>query len=109
VLGGDVVLFPQVLPELLHAIELCLAQIAEGRLGVWRVELIRHAACGFASDKTVTETIKMQLAEGQRIQYNFVKPHMALDGKTPAQANDIAVKGWKELLEKAVGKRHFNS
>lgn len=95
-------LFPQVLPELLHAIELCLAQVAERRLGVWRVELVRHAACGFASDKTVTETIKMQLAEGQRMRYNFVKPHMALDGETPAAAAGIKVKGWKELLEKAL-------
>ena len=64
-LGGDVVLFPQVLPELLHAIELCLAQVAERRLGVWRVELVRHAACGFASDKTVTETIKRNWQKGR--------------------------------------------
>jgi hypothetical protein len=42
------------------------------------------------------------LAEGNRIQYNHVKPHMALDGKTPAQAAGIEVKGWKELLTKAI-------
>lgn len=35
------------------------------------------------------------IAEGQRIQYNFVKPHMALDGKTPANAAGL------ELLAKA--------
>jgi hypothetical protein len=27
---------------------------------------------------------KSQIAVGQRIHYNFVKPHMALNGKTPA-------------------------
>jgi transposase-like protein len=48
------------------------------------------------------KTPKSVLAEGNRLQYNFVKPHMALDGKTPAQAAGIEVKGWKELLAKAV-------
>lgn len=48
------------------------------------------------------KTIKTQLAEGQRIQYNFVKPHMALDGQTPAEIAGLNVKGWKELLEKSV-------
>nr|AFK24820.1 hypothetical protein Josef01_02j05_31 [uncultured archaeon] len=33
-------------------------------------------------------------------QHNFVKPHMALEGKTPAEAVDIDVKGSKELIEK---------
>jgi transposase-like protein len=42
-----------------------------------------------------------QIAEGQRIGYNFVKPHMALEGKTPAQSAGLDVKGWKQLLEKA--------
>ena len=46
--------------------------------------------------------MKTQLAEGQRIQYNFVKPHMALEGQTPAQAAGLSPKGWKELLMKAV-------
>jgi hypothetical protein len=39
-----------------------------------------------------------------KIQYNFVKPHMALEGKTPAQVAGIDVKGWKELLALAVDK-----
>jgi transposase-like protein len=47
------------------------------------------------------KTVKTELAEGQRIQYNFVKPHMALGGKTPANAVGLKVKGWKELLELA--------
>jgi hypothetical protein len=46
--------------------------------------------------------MKTQLAEGQRIQYNFVKPHMALEGQTPAQAAGLAQKGWMELLTEAL-------
>ncbi len=42
------------------------------------------------------------LAEGNRIQYNFVKPHMALEGKTPAQQAGLQPKGWNELLKLAV-------
>jgi transposase-like protein len=44
------------------------------------------------------KTPKSVLAEGNRLQYNFVKPHMALEGKTPAQVAGLDVKGWKELL-----------
>jgi len=60
---------------------------------------------------TLRERIKVQrgwksmetpLAEGQRIAYNFVKPHMALDGQTPAQAAGLSPKGWKELLTEAI-------
>jgi hypothetical protein len=42
------------------------------------------------------------LAEGQRIQYNFVKPHQALEGQTPAQRAGIEIKGknkWMEMLK----------
>ncbi len=52
------------------------------------------------------KTAKTPLAEGNRIQYNFVKPHMALDGKTPAQGAGIAVNEsnrWLELLKKSIG------
>ena len=45
------------------------------------------------------------LAEGNRIQYNFVKPHMALDGSTPAQKAGLSFtekKKWLELLKKSV-------
>jgi len=63
---------------------------------------------------TVRERVKVQrgwkskrtpLAEGQRIQYNFVKPHMALEGKTPANAVGLQVKGWDELLYLACTKK----
>jgi len=49
------------------------------------------------------KTVRTPLAEGMRIQYNFVKPHMALKGKTPAQEAKIKnVKNgnkWMDLLE----------
>jgi hypothetical protein len=48
------------------------------------------------------KTMKTPLAEGQRIQYNFVKPHMALEGQTPAQAAGLTPKGWKQLLTEAI-------
>jgi hypothetical protein len=60
---------------------------------------------------TLRERVKVQrgwksyetpLADGQRIAYNFVKPHIGLDGQTPAQVAGLDVKGWKELLERAV-------
>lgn len=32
---------------------------------------------------------KSAIAEGQRIYYNFIKPHQALNGKTPAEKNHL--------------------
>jgi len=60
---------------------------------------------------TLRERVKVQrgwkthetpLAEGNRIHYNFVKPHEALNGQTPAQRAGIQVKGWNELLVNAL-------
>jgi len=48
------------------------------------------------------KTMKTPLAEGQRIHYNFVKPHLALEGQTPSQAAGLTPKGWKELLTESV-------
>ena len=43
---------------------------------------------------------KSAIAEGQRIFYNFVKPHQALDGKTPAETAGIKGKNkWKSLMK----------
>jgi putative transposase len=42
---------------------------------------------------------KSQIAEGQRIHYNFVKPHMTLKGDTPAQSAGLDIKGWMDLLQ----------
>ena len=53
------------------------------------------------------KSMTSQIAEGQRIQYNFVKPHMALDGQTPAEAAGIGLNQrnkWMELLRESIEK-----
>ncbi len=64
---------------------------------------------------TVRERVKVQrgwksletpIAEGQRIHYNFVKPHMALERMTPAQRAGIPIENkWRGLLESAMLKK----
>ncbi len=56
---------------------------------------------------TLRERVKVQrgwksnksaIAEGQRMYYNFVKPHKDLDGKTPAEKTGIEGKDkWKNI------------
>ena len=42
------------------------------------------------------------IIDGFRIYYNFIRPHIALDGKTPAQAaRTEALCTWKGLIEEA--------
>jgi len=51
------------------------------------------------------KTFKTPIAEGQRIQYNFVKPHMALEGQTPAEVAGVGANGknkWMGLLVEAL-------
>jgi transposase-like protein len=51
------------------------------------------------------KTMQTPLAEGQRIHYDFVKPHQALAGQTPAQAAGVGVEGrnkWLSLLRKTL-------
>ena len=51
------------------------------------------------------KTIETPLAEGQRIHYNFVKPHLALAGMTPAQRAGITINSknkWLSLLQKSM-------
>lgn len=50
------------------------------------------------------KSMKSVISEGQRIQYNFVKPHQALGGLTPAKAAGIEPRGWSELLRSATDK-----
>ncbi|MEM3637604.1 MAG: integrase core domain-containing protein [Conexivisphaerales archaeon] len=46
------------------------------------------------------------LADGMRISYNFVRPHIGLNGKTPAQISglDLQLEGirWGALISQAV-------
>ena len=51
------------------------------------------------------KTVKTPLAEGMRIQYNFVKPHQGLDGKTPAQVAGVGIEAknkWLAMLTEAI-------
>jgi hypothetical protein len=43
--------------------------------------------------------------DGSQIYHNYVRPHMALDGKTPAEKCGIEVKGkdkWQTLIQNAI-------
>jgi transposase-like protein len=54
------------------------------------------------------KSMKTPIAEGQRSHYNFVKPHQALEGQTPAQRAGLVVEGenkWLELLMKALSQK----
>jgi len=46
------------------------------------------------------------MADGTRIEYNFIRPHMALDGKTPAEASNLNLNleenRWKSLIERSM-------
>jgi hypothetical protein len=44
------------------------------------------------------KTHKSAIAEGQRIYYNFIKPHQALEGKTPAETSNINIKDGNKLI-----------
>ena len=49
------------------------------------------------------KSMESQISEGQRIHYNFVKPHMALEGMTPAQRANIPIENkWSKLLRLAL-------
>ena len=64
---------------------------------------------------TLRERVKVQrggksnksaIAEGRRIYYNFVKPHQALGGKTPAETAGIKGKDkWKNLIKNTKHKK----
>ena len=45
------------------------------------------------------------IIEGQRIYYNHIRPHMALEGKTPAEVAgiDLQLEGnkWETIIKKA--------
>jgi hypothetical protein len=53
------------------------------------------------------------MMDGLRIYYNFMRPHMALDGKTPAQKARIAdgstPENWLSLIKKASQHQRFDT
>jgi hypothetical protein len=51
------------------------------------------------------KSMESAISEGQRIHYNFVKPHMALKKQTPAQRAWIPIENnWLELLKLSLKK-----
>ena len=45
------------------------------------------------------------IVDGHRLYYNFIKPHMALDGKTPSEEAGIEIEGdnkWLTLMHNAI-------
>jgi putative transposase len=55
------------------------------------------------------EATAQTMMDGLQVYYNFLRPHMALDGKTPAQqakiANNSTPENWKSLIKKAAKAR----
>lgn len=50
------------------------------------------------------KTSETPIIEGYRIFHNYVRPHMGLDGKTPAEVAGIEVRGdnkWLTLIQNA--------
>ena len=45
------------------------------------------------------------IVDGNRIYYNFIKPHEGLDGKTPSEKAGITIEGnnkWLTLMKKSI-------
>jgi transposase-like protein len=59
---------------------------------------------GFDTDPTANETM-----QGYRLYYNFIRPHMALDGQTPAQAANLELglgrNRWKSMITQSTENR----
>lgn len=48
--------------------------------------------------------VESPLLSGYQIYHNYVRPHMGLDGKTPAEVCGIEIQGdnkWKTLIQNA--------
>jgi transposase InsO family protein len=58
------------------------------------------------------EATAQTMMDGLRIYYNFIRPHMALGGKTPAQkariANSSRPENWLSLIKKASKSNNTN-
>jgi hypothetical protein len=52
----------------------------------------------------VTLTLESATLDGQRVYYSHIRPHQALNGKTPAEACGIGLGGenkWLTLIQRA--------
>ena len=58
------------------------------------------------------ENADTPILKGMEIYHNFIRPHMALKGKTPAEAAGIEVQGknkWITLIQNSAKTKHANS
>jgi hypothetical protein len=47
------------------------------------------------------KSMETPFIEGNRIYYNFIRPHMGLKGSTPAEAAGIGINGgWEGLIKR---------
>ena len=53
-----------------------------------------------------SEPTAQTMMDGMRIYYNFIRPHMALDGKTPAEKAKVSPKlnqnKWLSLIKRSI-------
>lgn len=50
------------------------------------------------------------IVEGHRLYYNFIKPHQALDGKTPSEKAGIVIDGenkWLTLMKTSLSYQRY--
>jgi hypothetical protein len=67
-----------------------------------RIERLNRAVRERVKVQRGWKRMKTPIAEGQRIHYNFVKPHRALAGQTPAEMAGVGIQGknkWLALLK----------
>jgi DNA gyrase/topoisomerase IV subunit A len=86
----------KILLDIEHELEALAADIDDPR--------VKKLADGMSNLCIVLQNL-YDHAEGQRIHYNFVKPHTGLEGKTPAENAGLDVKGWKKLIEQAISSK----
>jgi hypothetical protein len=61
----------------------------------------------FRDREKVTRGLKKDsspLIDGYQLYHNYIRPHMALDGKTPSEACGISIQGnnkWRTLIQNA--------
>jgi len=59
------------------------------------------------------EPTAQTIIDGFRIYYNFIRPHMALNGKTPAEKEKVSPKleqnKWLSLIKKSVKEIHISN
>jgi len=76
----------------------------KGDLNNNRMERLNEEIRGREKTMRGLKTTETPIIEGMKIFHNFIRPHMALDGKTPAEASGIEVKGenkWKTIIQNA--------